>query len=345
MNNFILKNIGVVSVLSPLLFHSCNHNTSPEDRDNSVKVRIEVVSESDVINLLNYVGTIGEKSSTALSFSTIGTIETILVSEGDYVSRGQLLARLDPVSAQSMLNAAEASLKQAKDAYNRLKSVYDKGSLPEIQMVDIETRLHQAESAYGIAKNNLDNCSLFAPSAGVIGKKYAEAGENVIIGKTVLTIMDVSSVKIKFSVPESEISTLPSDCRSKITVASLGDKQFYGTGIEKSVSANMITHTYPVTITLPNPKRELLPGMACKVEINPGNVLRGIIVPVGLIQNMYDGRKFIWSDKDGRAKRIIITTGSARGNGILVTSGLSAGDRIITEGFSKVSEDDKIDVQ
>jgi membrane fusion protein, multidrug efflux system len=345
MKIIIVKSIGTAFLLLIAVLCGCMDKAQSKKIDSTVNVKIVTVEESDAANTLDYVGTIEEKSSTGLSFSTMGTIEKIYVSEGDYVSAGKLLAKLDPSSAQSLLDAAEASLKQAQDAYDRLKSVHDKGSLTEIQMVDIETKLQQAQSSYNIAKKNLANCLLHAPLSGVVGKRMAEAGEYAIIGKSVLTILDISSVKARFSVPENEISSIVSDCKSTITVSAFGDKKFDGKMIVKSVMANAISHTYPVHIDLSNPQKELLPGMVCKVKLTPDKKYQSIVIPIGIIQTMADGRKFVWSDKGGIAKRTFITTGLAKGNGVEIISGLSSGDRIISEGYQKISEEDKLNVK
>jgi membrane fusion protein, multidrug efflux system len=343
-NNFV-KSIGTATVISVALLSGCTGKTQPNKNDSSLNVRIEVVKESDVVNRLEYVGIVEEKSSTALGFSTLGTIEKIYVSEGQYIRKGQLLAKLDQSSAKSMLDAAEATLKQAQDAYDRLKSVHDKGSLTEIQMVDIETKLQQAQSSYNIAKRNLENCSLYSPTDGVIGTKMAEAGEYSVVGKAILTILDINSVRIRFSVPENEISLIPAECKSTITVSALSNKIFEGKKIEKSVSANPVSHTYPVNISLPNPRKELLPGMVCTVELIPDTKSPGIVIPIGIIQTTPDGQKFIWAEKGGIAKRLFVTTGATNGNGVEITSGLSVGDRVITQGYQKISEEEKISGQ
>jgi RND family efflux transporter MFP subunit len=342
MKTILIKSIFAAITISLTALAGCNSKYQPKENDTTVRVKIETVSQSDAMNRLDYVGIIEEKTATALSFSSLGTIENIFVSEGEYISAGQLLARLDPTSAQSMLDAASATLKQAQDGYDRLKSVHDKGSLTEVQMVDIETRLQQAQSSYSIAKKNLENCSLYSPVSGVVGKKMAEPGEYSVIGKTVLTILDIGSVKARFSVPENEISAIPSDCKSITTVAALGNKKFEGKKIEKSVTANPVSHTYPVHINIPNPKKELLPGMICKVELTFGDRANAIVIPIGIIQTAADGQKFVWCEKEGKARRTFVTTGAAKGNGVEITSGLSVNDNIITEGYQKISEDEKI---
>jgi RND family efflux transporter MFP subunit len=345
MKNNFYRSAAAALAMSIAVLYSCSYETKPKDDDSAVNVTIETVTGSDDTGTLDYVGSIEENSSTALSFPTLGTIERIYVQEGDFVSARQLLAKLDPTSAQGLLDAAEATLKQAQDAYSRIKSIYDKGSLPEVQMVEIETKLQQAQSSYNIAKKNLQNCTLYSPVSGVVGKKMTETGESAIVGKTVLTVLDISSIKAAISVPENEISRIPADCKSEITVEALGNKVFHATGIEKSVSANMISHTYPAHIIIPNPKQELLPGMVCKVRISAGNASREITVPINVVQTTSGGQKFVWCDNRGTAKRISITTGMAKGNRVVVVSGLSSGDQVITEGYQKVSEGGKINVK
>jgi membrane fusion protein, multidrug efflux system len=320
----------------------CASDPLGQKHERLFKTKIETISESDILSKLEYVGMAEGNSSVALSFNSIGIIEKINVEEGQRVSKGQLLAKLDPTSAQNIFNAAESSLKQAKDAYTRLKSIYDNGSLPEIQMVDIEAKLQQAQSACNIAKKSLDDCSLYSPINGVVGKKLAEAGENAVIGKPVLTLVDISSVKVKFSVPENEIPAIPANSPSTVTVSALGGKKFYGSGIEKGVLANAVSHTYPTRVSLPNPDHDLLPGMVCKVEVSLSNTVQSIVVPIGVVQASSDGRKFVWGEQEGKAKRLYVETGEARGNGVEIKSGLAPGNRIVTEGYQKISEGDKI---
>lgn len=334
---------GPAVIVLLIVLSGCNlKENKPAGSNNPVRVRLETVTVTSDKGSYSYVGIIEEKSSTAISFSALGTIERIFVREGQLVSRGQLLARLDTTSAGSLLDAADATLKQAQDAFDRLTSVHEKGSLTEVQMVDIRTRLQQAKSSYNIAGNNLQNCFLYAPVSGVIGRKMAEAGEFSVAGKAILTILDISSVRVRVSVPENEISAIPANCKSVITVSALGNRVMKGGTAEKSVEANSISHTYPVFINLPNSARELLPGMVCTVEINSESDWHGIVVPLGIVQTTAKGLKYVWRDDNGVAKRAFVTTGAARGNGIEITDGLTSGDRIVTEGYQKISENDKI---
>lgn len=337
--------IPVILFLCLIAFADCSKKSSQPGSNPVIFVKTETVEESDQMDILSYSGVVEDNSSVALSFSVPGTVEKVFVSEGEFVPKGRLVARLDTLSAHSVFNAAGSSLKQAKDGYERLKSIHDKGSLPDVQMVDIETKLNQAQSTYDIARKNLENCSLYAPISGVVGKRMTEAGENALPGKTIITLMDISSVKVSFSVPENEISLIPSECESIITVSALDGKQFHGKRIEKNIIANQVSHTYPASATLPNPRRELLPGMVCRVDLNAGKDGSAVVIPIEVVMASADGRKFVWWDDNGTARRRFISTGKIKGNGVEVKEGLSAGERIVTEGFHKISEGDKISVR
>ena len=218
-----------------------------------VKVETVTVGESSTAADYHYVGVVEEDRSAALSFATVGTIRQIMVEEGQRVAQGQLLATLDRGSAQSTFDAAAASLHQAEDAYARMKQLYDKKSLPEMQMVEVETRLQQARSMYELSKKNMNDCALHAPFVGVVGRRTAEVGENASPGVPVLTLLEISRVKVRISVPENEIARLDAGTSAVITVSALGGKSFKGHGVEKSSAADAVTHTYDARITLPNP--------------------------------------------------------------------------------------------
>ena len=289
-----------------------------------------------------YVGTIEEEASASLSFPVPGTVARTFADEGQRVRQGQLLAELDPTSARQTFDAAEAALNQAKDACARLRQLYDAESLPEIQWVEAQTRLRQAEAAFEIARKNLGDCSLSAPFAGVVGRRQASAGENVLPGVPVMTLLQIGSVKVRFSVPEQEIAGLGAESRIGVVVAALGDRAFTAGRIEKSAVANPAAHTYDVRATLPNDGGELLPGMVCRVTVSPAGAAEEIVVPVRAVQQAGDGSRFVWTVRGDSAVRTAVTTGRLVNDGIVLTGGVAAGDRVVVDGMQKIGEGSKV---
>ena len=289
-----------------------------------------------------YVGTVEEESSAALSFPVPGTVARTYADEGQRVRQGQLLAELDPTSARQTFDAAEAALDQAKDACARLQQLYDAESLPEIKWVEAQTRLRQAEAAYEIARKNLGDCTLTAPFAGVVGKRQASAGETVLPGVPVMTLLEVGNVKVRFSVPEQEIAGIGADDRIGVGVAALGDRVFPAGRIEKGAVANPAAHTYDVRVTLANAGGELLPGMVCRVTVTPAEAVEEIAVPVRAVQQAGDGSRFVWTVRGDSAVRTAVTTGRLVNNAIVLTAGVAAGDRVVVDGMQKIGEGSKV---
>jgi multidrug resistance efflux pump len=93
-----------------------------------------------------------------------------------------MLAVLNSESYQNAWQIALSKLKQAEDTYNRLEPVYQKGSLPEVKFVEIQTGLEQARSMAAISEKNVKDCKLYAPSSGTIGRRMIEPGMSIIPG-------------------------------------------------------------------------------------------------------------------------------------------------------------------
>lgn len=290
-----------------------------------------------------YVGTVEEESATALSFPVAGTVATLAAREGERVGQGQTLARLDQRNLQSTYDGAKATLVQAEDAMRRLQMLYDNGSLPEIKYVEAQTRLEQARSVERIARKNLDDSRLVAPFVGVIGRKSVEAGENVLPGQTVYTLLKTDIVRIKIAVPENEIARIDNGQQANITVGALGDKRYSGAVREKGVAADPISHTYEVRIPLSNSQGELMPGMVCRVTLPGDTTAQAVILPAGAVQVSGRGDRFVWCVRGGEAVRVPVTVGALTPSGIAITRGLENGDRVIVRGMQKVSEGTQVE--
>ena len=331
-------------VLSVMLICSC---TGKKEHDSKAPTRVktEVASTAMSMNGQTYVGMVEECEATAVSFTGMGVVKRVLVNEGQAVGRGQLIAEMDDTQARNLLSGAEATLAQANDALERYKMLHDAGSLPEVQWVEIQSKVAQAKSQYEVARKNLADCRLTAPVSGVIGKKLIGAGETALPSQAVVTILDISSVKVKVAIPETEIGGISGNTSSIIKVEAIG-RSFEGGRIEKGVQADALTHTYDIRIHVANRERKLLPGMVASVLFSSDKrevKSEKLSMPVTAVQKQADGNLFVWTvGKDSTAHRTTITTGETLGNRIVVASGISEGERIVTEGYQKLSEGTKV---
>ena len=267
-------------------------------------------------------------------------MQEVHIHLGQQVRAGQAIATLDPTNLQNHYDAAYATLKQAEDAYRRMKELHDKGSLPDIKWVEAESQLAQARSLEQIAAKQLKDCQLLAPSDGIIAEKNIEAGQNVLPGSPVAQLVNTSLLKIKIAVPETEISAISTGQNARISVSALGDKTFQGKVVEKGIVAHPLSRSYDVKLKVEGSHTELLPGMVADVSIRlTGNGADShCVIPACIVQLDEKNKTFVWTVKGGKAHKQEIVCGEYRADGVTVLSGLSPNDRIITEGQQKVCE-------
>lgn len=333
-SNFILW------LIPAILLGSCSSKTEKKEAP-SIKVSTEILAKDNAGLTRTFVGQAEAAGTSAVSFPTAGTLLKVTVNEGQEVRKGQLLAEIDPSTMRKALKSAEAVLSQARDAYDRMKFLHDTNSLPEIQWVEAQSKLAQAQAAYDIANKNLNDCRLYSPVNGTIGQKMVQSGETVMPGQPIVTIVDINTVKVNVSVPEKEIGDIHSDTPSTITIDALGKRKILGGRITKNVQSDVMTHTYSVSIEVGNSSHEILPGMLCEVifQTNCPDVLT---VPVTAIMKGAGETLYVWIKKDGVAKRFDVHTGRTHGSRIEIISGINENDSLIVRGMQKLSEGSKV---
>lgn len=334
------------ALLTALMLAACGRN------DNSykvepLKVTTETVCAGTASASRHYVGKVEEESSTPVSFTGMGTVTKVCVEEGQYVAKGQLIAEMDQTQCENTYQATKANYDQAMDALERMKALHETKAISDFDWVDVQTKVRTAKSSLDMASKALADCQLKAPCNGIVGSKQMESGMTALPSQPVCTILDITKVKVKVSVPEKEIASFnPQQDKGKgvtITAEALGGKTFRSTQFVRSVQGDALTHTYDVRFSLPNPKGELLPGMVVTVLTEADEAEQGTLtVPIRCVQQSADGHQFVWLAKDSKACRQTVQTGPAQGDRIVILSGLAEGDKVIVEGYQKVSEGSEI---
>ncbi|MGN0230499.1 MAG: efflux RND transporter periplasmic adaptor subunit [Muribaculaceae bacterium] len=302
-----------------------------------MKVKVMKVAATNEGGVRQFSGTVEESSGSELSFSSIGMVSTVRVEAGQRVRKGDLIAELDESTLRNSYLAAASMLEQAEDAYRRMKQLHDSGSLPEIQWVEVQSKLKQAQSAEAIAKKNLTDSRLYAPFSGVIASKSIEVGQNVMPGMPVVKLVTIGTVKVKVEVPENEVADIAIGQSADVEVMAIGGKTFVGKVTEKGIVANSLSRTYEVKATVNNPHGELMPGMICNLAFSTSNDSMSIVLPCPVVALDSNNRPFVWVNDSGKAQKREVITGSLTRDGVTITSGLAVGDEVIVEGQQKVS--------
>ena len=334
----------------PLLVVGCG-DTNPQQlkerligsntEERVIPVGILCIDTTEGIIRNTYPGYLEEGQSVDLAFKYGGLLEHLYVKEGSHVNKGHFLALVSSPTLENSLRSAQATLEQAQDAYDRLKKVHDNGSLPDIKWKEMEANFEKAQAAYDLARAMMTENNLIAPFSGTISAVNAALGENIPPLKPVISLINADKLAVKITVPEDEISSVNLGDPAEIVIPALNDRVYQGQVSEKGMTASLLTHSYPVKVLVDQPDKDLVPGMISKVMLK-ADVNTAIIVPANAILINKDG-KFVWVEEDGRATRRMIQISGYSGNGVIVSEGLQSGDRVIVEGYQKVSEGMKVD--
>lgn len=265
--------------------------------------------------------------------------------------------------ARAGLAQAEKSAAQAADAYKRMKLLHDNGSLPEMKWVEVQTQYQQAQDAVSqvrqqvnqaeaavktahaqknISLKNLHDTRLFAPSTGYISRSMVTAGQNIAPGQPVAMLVDIRQVKVKISVPETDIAHIHVGQPLHFMVSSMPGRMFTARITEKGVAADPISRSYVVKAVTSNTERKLLPGMVCDAYIEQPQHTNILTLPANIIQIDIDNHPFVWTVVNGEALRTSVELGQNTGDNIQIVSGLSYGSKVIVEGQQKVSNVTKV---
>lgn len=286
---------------------------------------------------LNYSGTIEAAESIPLTFATMGTVARVLVTEGESVRKGQLLAELNAESSENALEMAQATLKQAEDAWTRLRPMHESGTLAEIKWVEIETDLSKARSAAAISKKNLQDCKLYSPVSGMVGRRDVEPGMVAVANIASITIVRIDRVNARVAVPEAEIAGISIGQQASIRVGALGNAEYSGRVEEVGVIADPLAHSYTVKIGMANPGHKIKPGMICSVAIADTSGHRRLVIPGRAVLVDEAGKNYLFIvDSNGLAARQQVTIGALQQNGIEIHSGLNPDDVVVVSGQHKL---------
>ncbi|MBO6117730.1 MAG: efflux RND transporter periplasmic adaptor subunit [Bacteroidales bacterium] len=328
----------IIASAVAMLCIGCSHKQENKTTDQKVKVETQKVEMLNYSAQNSYNGVVEEDQGVILSFFSGGKLDRINVTEGQFVGQGQLLAQVDEENFRNLHQASQAMKDQAEDAYNRLKTLKDSGSLAEIQWQEVTSKLQQAVSSEQISMKTLKDAKMYAPFSGYIAKKYVQKGENLAPNAPILKLVKIDNVKVKISLPEEEISSVKVGQNVKIKAAALGDRIFNGRIAEKGINADRFSRTYEVKITVNNSDKSLLPGMLCDVYL-VGNAPQDVIIlPCDVVQMDWDNKPFVWKAVQGKAQKQYVRLGMNVAKGVQVTDGLSVQDEIIIQGQQKVSQ-------
>jgi RND family efflux transporter MFP subunit len=281
-------------------------------------------------NALTFMGTFEPIRQNSIGSDASGKILQMLVKEGDYVTSGQVLAKVDNEYLLLQLQNLEVTIQGQKKDDERFSSLSAIQAIPEVQAEKNKLALASLEIQKKQLQKQINSATIKAPFSGVITKKFIDLGSVVGPGIPLFEITDVSSLKLTVYVPEAEIMKFGKSQKVNVKADIYADKNFDGTITNIAVQADK-SHNFAVQVTVSNPNKELMAGMYGNMSVANQTSKNALSIPrsalIGSTQNPQ-----VYVIKSGKAILTSFQAGISDGTHIEVASGIDKNDKIVIKG-------------
>ena len=304
-----------------------------------------------VVSTRRYPGKVTAYHTVDQAFEVSGRLMEKHVNEGDQVTKGELMARLDPRDYQNALNASKAIEAREKANRDRVAEAFSQDVATSQELTNAEAKYNVAIAEVAIKAKAVEDTYLPAMFTGLVARTYVENFANVKAKEPVVNLQDISRIQVEINVPEERIALARKgahDLTFKATFEYLPGRAFDMTIKEFSTEADPVTQTFVLTLVMPGPEGvTILPGMTATVyeyrRMSDG-VEEGYAVPIDAVAIDGQGGYYVWkltgtgAEGEYTTHRVDVEVGEMVEGSIVVTEGVATGDHIAAAGVHLLTE-------
>lgn len=278
-----------------------------------------------------------------------GYLDAIYVDRGDPVHRGQLLAVLRQPELEHQLYQAQANFDLAKVTLERVQELHAKQLIAKQELDDSRTKFEVAKRTLDLQHTYLNYARIIAPFDGYVTKRYVDPGAFIpqatgVVSavNTILTVMDLSEVKVLVNVPERDVSNVHVGDALSLSLDAYPDQTFHGRVTKFAPALDSGSRTLQVEIDIPNTDMALKPGMFARVMLVLERHPQALAVPSeALLVNELGSFIFAIGPTQNGAptvRRVAVRTGIEDGGQVEILGGLGPNDQVVRTGKELVHD-------
>jgi RND family efflux transporter MFP subunit len=340
------KSLVCVAISVSLVLAGCGRNEAVEKEPVVRAVKVITAGGNSGDQSRSFPGRVEASNQVDLSFRIDGPLIELPVLEGDFVSKGKLIAHIDPRDYRIRLDAAQAEVERTDADFRRYSALYEKDAVSKAQLDQALAARDVARALAEDAKAALDDTSLRAPFSGRIAETFVENFQDVQAKEPILSLVNVKQVEIVVDVPENLVARFPAvqlDSRFAARFDAAPGREFDTRVSEIATQADPRTQSFRVTFTLPQPEGvNVLPGMTATVMRYPPPLeYIEIVVPAIAIFADETGSPHVWvvDRTTGTVERRSVRTGDlSETDSIVVLEGLVPGEDVAVSGVSRLRD-------
>jgi len=350
----MIKSIGFVTVSLFLALLSCSDQEAKEATGipaakplNVFYVRTAPLAQSSLNDVIHVTGVIQSDTEAKPSFKTGGVIARTYVEEGDFVSKGQLLAQLNMTEIEAQATQAKFAVEKALRDQQRVENLYRDSIATLEQFQNAGTAVDMAKKSLQIAEFNVAYSQIRSPIEGKVIKQLMQEGEITGPGIPVYYIMGVKQTdwKIVAGLTDKNWGRIKKGEKAKITLDA-----YPGWIIESEVTrladvANPMSGTLDAELSVPTKDKRIAAGMLAHIEIIPSAQSSYMVIPVEALVSSNGRTGIVFVPKDGKAEKRIVQIQEFHGERIAIQSGLEGATEVITAGSGFLEDGDAISIE
>ncbi len=307
-----------------------------------VYVFVKGLKKADISSRKKYIAQTEAINSVDIIPQVSGYLEEILFKDGAFVAQNDRIFTIEQRKYKADLSAAEASVKQLRNEYKRIRALNKSRDVSDRELEIAESNLQKAEAALDLARLNLEYTEIKAPIAGVIGKALVTKGN--LVGPTtpsLARIIQMQPIRIAFSLSDKE--------RSEFLKKKDGARDIFAdivmpNGTTETISVDNIffdnemnpdTATIPVYIDFANADNLLVPGNYVDIYVKFKSDEEALLVPQTALAADIEGSYVMTVSPEGIVEKKYVSLGDVIEDAQVVLSGLSADDKVIVQGLQK----------
>lgn len=318
---------------------------NPES-NKGVPVTVSRLNPAPFNHYIEVNGSVEAISNAYISPEINGQVMEVFVKEGDRVTKGQDLIKINSSILESSIQEVETALSLATIVYEKQKQLWDKNIGSEIDFLTAKNNKESLVSKLNTLQAQLDMALITAPINGIIDEVHVKEGELAVPGMQLIQLVNLNDLYINADLSEAYLTKV-----KKGDMVLLEFPSYPGISMEVPVhrTGNIVksaNRTFKVQLKIQNPNKLIKPNVLAKIKINDYSAENGLAVPSLIIKQDLTGKYVYVVEKESSiANKVYVETGVSYKDQTMVTSGVKEGDMVIVDGFSRVSDGKEVRIQ
>lgn len=325
-----------------LVLAACGGPKQDEKKEESaIPVEVGAVTVGSIDAEYRGTATLEAEEEATVMAKTSGVVKQILVEEGNRVSAGQVLARLETDRLKLETVRAKAESDKAQENYDRNTRIFDKSLISKELYDQSRFARDSARAVFDLAKLTLEESEIRAPFSGVVSARHIKVGNMILPNSPAFRVTKMDVLHAHIYVPERDIHKLAPRQVAEMRLDAWPNRAFPGTILRVNPVVDAQTGTVKVTVAMAPDQPELKPGMFGRVEIRYDRKEQALLVPKDAVLTE-DASQSVFVVAKDKARRQTIRTGYDSNGRYEVLEGLKAGDLVVVTGQSSLKDDAKV---